>query len=88
MKLPKILEVFKHFSYLKSNSYNKPEQKIESSPLEKFSPKEDLEEENHIYKPSGNTFKRIGAPCYSEQIENSDKKKNKKLKRNTIKLLL
>lgn len=86
MKLPKFLHVFKHFSYLQSKQ-NKTEKPIESSPLEKFVPKEE-EEDVHQYKHSGNSIKRLGAPLDTESLENIDQKKNKKSKRNTIKLFL
>lgn len=86
MKLPKFLHVFKHFSYLQSK-HNQSEKPIESSPLEKFAPKEE-QEDVHQYKQSGNSIKRLGVPIDTESSENIDQKKNKKLKRNTIKLLL
>jgi hypothetical protein len=85
MKLPKFLQVFKHFSYLHPKT-NSQEQTPQTSPLEKFAPKE--EEDVHQYKQTSTGIKRLGAPADTESIEEIEKKKNKKYKRNTIKLLL
>jgi len=84
MKLPSFLQSFKAFDYLKSKYNYKPLKKEEISPLEKFVPKEEINEDFQ----KQDSYKRFYESSLEDNQENLEKKKKKKRKRNTIKLEL
>lgn len=83
MKIPNFLYNFKAFSFYNKNFNNNKSTIPKSSPLEKFVPEEEEEE-----KTKEDSSKRYRAFESQSESDNSDQKKNKKLKRNTIKLVL